>query len=63
MTEHFDAIAAEVTRGLGDRLWRVREACCHAASALIQVSNFNMFWLVGRLESNTLCHSSLNFEP
>ena len=37
ITQHMDAIAKELTKDLGSRLWRVREASCHALSALVQV--------------------------
>ena len=35
--KHFNAIASELLRELGGRLWRVREACCLALSDLFQV--------------------------
>ena len=37
VADHLDAIAAELNKDLGSRLWRVREASCHALAALIQV--------------------------
>ena len=37
MADHMDAIAAELSKDLGSRLWRVREASCHALAALLQV--------------------------
>lgn len=38
LDKHFDAIASDLLRELGGRLWRVREACCLALADLIQVS-------------------------
>ena len=38
MAQHMDAIAKELVKDLGARLWRVREASCHALSALVQAS-------------------------
>ena len=37
---HFDAIAAELLREVGARLWRTREACCLGLADLFQVALF-----------------------
>ena len=37
MADHMDAIAAELVKDMGSRLWRNREASCHALAALLQV--------------------------
>lgn len=41
---HFGAIATDLLRELGGRLWRVREACCLALADLFQVG-----WLLLKL--------------
>ncbi len=33
---HFDAVAGEVLREMGARLWRAREAACAALADLVQ---------------------------
>ena len=41
LDEHFEAIMRDLLDGLGNRLWRTREACCGAVSDLIHGRDLN----------------------
>ncbi len=53
---HFDAVASELLREMGGRLWRSREAACAALADLLQVfKDTDMGFLLVQQTEQVIC--------